>query len=362
MLQLLSTFSLTLPFLLALLAAVRADHDPLPPLEANIAFHISVSPEHLPYLHRLYHRVYHPSNLYLIDYAPSIPRSKFLSPAHPNVHHRIADPSTPAGVSEVINLLDAMAYFLNREDYLRQTPSFHFFIPLTPSSYPLVLPQHLRRLLALHLSAPPNFLHLMHPSQQHLFSHEVDLHYIDSTLSFNHSIPPTLISHRLPHPDRRRRTLSLTRATPHFVLNRKLVSFAVDSIYSKRLLLTLGETANVRHRFFASLALAHRQHRPDLGPLVRTADLHCVNSNAPDQKVLQVLPDYQPQPLTIAFLRNVSLPCLFAAPLDIERNLHLRDAIDFELLVAPGTQGKPAAPGYESHVYTHLKALSQEEG
>lgn len=358
------TMSLS-PALAALLFSLLAEgllgagtvHD-VPTSEATIAFHITITAPQLPLLRRFLTRIYHSGNLYLLDFAP--PLSPHLYSSSPNVHHRAADPYVENGVSEVINVLDGMAYFLDREVALGPGKAFDYYVHCTPADYPTVSPVRMRQLLGFAASrpSPPNFFHYAHESQLPLFRTEVDKVYYDFSLTFNRSLPLDggLVTNGLYHPDHSRRRQALRRAEKHFVVNRAYVKLAVDSIISKRLLMSLGDASHVFENFFGSLAV---NAGSDVGELVRSTSLRCTNSNALDAKVSQVLPPYTPRSPGVDFLRGTQEPCLFTGPFSAElaSSLTVRDSIDSELLIAPGTQGKPSGRGYHLTVYENLRRV-----
>lgn len=329
--------------------------------DASIAFYITVSIAELPHLRRLIDRVYHPGNIYLIEYHSSIPESSFeIFPRAQNIFQRHSDAFVPSGVTYVLNVLDGMAFFFNREESLlshsdgASTPvSFDYFIPLSPTSYPTISAQNMRTLLSLD-EPSPNFFHFGHASQMPLFDEDINTIYVDLALSFNASAPPSLYTRHHGHPEKSRRKFSLPRASPFFVASRAFAKFAVDSITSKRLLLVLAETANVADRFFASLIEAAP---PTIGPVIRTASLHCVHSDALDKHVNKTLPNYSPRPPSVAFLQTVSKPCLFTSPFTEGPFLALRDQIDKFILTPPGTQGRPPGTSYYVKVKAKLDSL-----
>lgn len=329
--------------------------------EVTIAFYVTVSFEELPYLRRLFDRIYHPGNIYLIEYDPTIAEELFESfPRFRNVYQRHADPFTPSGVSAVLNVLDAIAFFFNREDVLSHDSSqasvvkFDYFIPVSPTSYPTVTPNNIRVLLPKSLPMP-SFLHFGHPSQLPLFADDVDVVHVDLTLSFSSSAPRTLYTRHHSHPDKSRRAFKLPRAAHSFVASRPFAKFAVDSVLSKRLLLVLAETANVADRFFAALADVAPSNA--IGPVIRKTSLHCTHSDALDEAVDNVLPNYSPYPPSVSFLQNVSEPCLFVAPFNDEAYLSMRNEIDKYLLIPPGTQGRPPGVSYHAKVQEKIHAL-----
>lgn len=334
--------------------------EPTEKRDANVAFHIFVPNGQQSAVSRLLDRIFHEENMFLIEYDAKIPSYEYLrlGPSrHQNVFQRRADIASPGGVTEVLNILDAIAFFLNLETFAGR--QFDYFIPLTTSSYPTVPPAHIRSLLrtitASESSLSPSFFHFVHPSQLPLFASEIDTHVVDLALAFNASVSPELYTGRLPHPDRRRRTFALPRASPFFVISRAFAEFAVDSIGTKRLLLILAETANVRLRFFSALAVIANQSL--VGPVIRTASLHCVDSTAIDTNTSRSLPNYFPRTPSVAFLMNTTRPCLFSAPFDSASSLSVMDDIDRQLLILPGTQGKPPGIAYYEIIREKLHSL-----
>lgn len=353
-------------------ALVQATHEESNPTRdkpdernATIAFHVTVDDAQLPNLHRLFDRIYHPENIYLIDYHPHIPSSSYLTHVvnYPNVHQRHADLSVPDGVSHVLNILDGIAHFLNREDFLSReiargtATRFDYFIPLTPESYPTIPAANLRAMLPIATShdKPPNFFHFAHPSQLHFHEEEIDRHVQDTTLAFNASLVPSLQTSRKVHPDVHRRKFALPRASPHFVINRHFAKLATDSALAKRLLFVLAETSFVSLRFFAALASAADPRV--VGPVHKAASLHCVDSNALSESVLEKIPSQEVRAPSVKFLLQCQTPCFFTAPLARAQSLHVRDDIDMQLLIPPGVQGKPSGIAFHELVHDKLKPL-----
>lgn len=334
----------------------------VPSTEAKIAFHVTVTEAQLPLLQRFLSRIYHPDNLYLIDYAnPLSPRRHARLLSGRNVHHRAADPYVEDGVSEVINILDGMGYFLNREAALGRAHSFDYFIHCTPADYPVVTPPRMRALLgfASDHASRPNFFHFAHESQLALFNNEIDRVYYDFSLSFNRSLTleEGLETNNYYHPDSKRRTDHISRTEKHFVVNHAYVKLATDSMLAKRLLMSLGDASHVFERFFGSLADASDERT---SKLIRSTSLRCTNFNDLDRVVNHILPVYKPKTPNVDFLLRTTEPCLFTGPFraDEPMSMSVRDGIDTELLIAPGTQGKPNGPSYHARVFQNLKKVT----
>lgn len=343
--------------------ATNALHHKFPSREATIAFHISVKQSNLAFLHSLLTHLYHPRNFYLIDYQlPLQPQQHEQKFHYQNVHHRAAAPFTENGVSEVINTLDGMAYFLDYEHNLdnNNTNAFDYYICTTPDYYPVLNPTHMRNLLSFppHRYPPPNFMHFFHNSQLPLFTHEIKKVYVDLSLTFNDTLPFNTPLHRVKsrHPYFRSSTLNIPRASKRFVVNHEFVKMAVDSVPSKRLLLKLADTSHVDERFFATLIANSKKQ---IGKLVRTTSLQCINSIAMDLNVNnKSMPNYHPAPITIQFLENTREPCLFAGPFNNPTNWLFRQ-IDKRMHIPPGTHGKLKGRGYHDFVYDNLMAVTE---
>lgn len=345
-------------FALVLHVLVESYDSKVPVTEATIAFHINVRKSNVDLLSRFLSRLYHAKNLYLVHYAPPLEAQHYKQYfRRDNVHHRNADPFVENGVSEVINILDGMGFFLDREDYLSpDRRSFDYYVHCSPDYYPLLNPTHMRRVLSYPKEEypPPNFLHFFHESQLPFFSTEINHAYLDFSLSFNRSLPLSTKLHSLGivHPDANKRILHIPRATKRLVVNHDFVKLAVDSALSKRLLLALGDTSHVDERFFAALVA---NNQLDIGKVVRSTSLHCVNSRAIDTPVEKALPNDTLRPVTVEFLQKTSEPCLFAGPFT-KRNIRTLRQIDKQLLIPPGTQGKPDGIGYHDLVYEKLRS------
>lgn len=343
--------SLAFFILLSVIAASRIPDD-----RVRIAYHVTVDKSSFPLLPRFLNRILHEDNLYLVDYAPLLPVTQILN--SPNIQYRQADPYTQHGVSEVINVLDGMAYFLDREEYLAKPRSFEYFIHCTPAEYPTINSELTQRVLSYDHREypPPNYFLFTHQSLWPLYSDEIDRIYMDNALTFNRSLDLSagLIRSQLSHPDKLRRVLKLPRSDKHFVVNYEYVKLAVDSLLSRRLLITLGDTSHVYEHFFA--ALAYNTKDP-IGRLIRSTSLRCRDEKALEVEAHKLMPDYKPLPPTMDMLRNTSKPCLFTGPFDEAHGVALFDQIDHEFLIPPGKQGRDPGEGFHDRVFKMLKSL-----
>lgn len=336
---------------------------------ATLAVYIPVSLSSHRLLPRLLSRVYHESHVYLVEYDRSVSSKLYMDldsfPAG-NVYVRQAGLFTPKGVTHLLTMLDAMAFFIDRSEALSSAAlAFDYFIHLTPTSYPTVPFPSLSRILRAVGTAYnwPSFFHFFEPSHLPFFSGEIKGHYVDLALSFNTSAPMFLASRRFAHPDASRRPFKsqIGRTTPLFIASRRLVKFAVDAPEAMRLLVALGETANVLERFFATLIQTTDLSK--VGPVVRSASLHCSDSNAMDMPVDNARrghkPSYQPNRPSLHFLYNTSEPCLFVGPFgDSRSSKRVKNNIDAEFGVfSSSAQMNDRDTDYAAIVVNKLKSV-----
>lgn len=173
--------------------------------------------------------------------------------------------------------------------------------------------------------------------------------YYDFALSFNRSLTLSegLATSNVPLPGASHRTFHYSRTDKFMVVTHAFVKFAADSIHSKRILLSLGDASHVFQRFFGTLAVSAGV---SVGTLVKSTSLRCVNLAPLHHVVGDILNEAQPRIPSVEFVSRLEEPCLFVNPIEVERadTLKLRDDIDHQFLIEPGTQGKPAGvPFYE---------------
>lgn len=122
--------------------------------QVNIAYFIQVSQANLPLVPRLLSRLYHVHNQYILHFDRKIPLRLVLPVIRQvtrhavykrvgNVHIMEREMITYRGVTMILNNLNAM------QQLIRVSQTWHYFINLSGSDYPLVSPEMQRRLLAL---------------------------------------------------------------------------------------------------------------------------------------------------------------------------------------------------------------------
>lgn len=225
-----------------------------------LAFHITVDGDQVSALPRFLGSLYHPQNLYLVDFVKGAEPSSDMSSEIPedasNVHSRVGEDTVPGGVSEVLLTLSAMAYFADWEDYTDQT--YTYFLNTSPDEYPTVQPDDLRLVLATaskRYSMPINFMYFADEKKWESAHYDYDTVHYDPSLVFtkNETALKSLLSLRQWHPDRHYRTSKVAYADRHMILSSRVARYATESLRSKKLLASLAETRHAHEHFFATL-------------------------------------------------------------------------------------------------------------
>lgn len=284
--------------------------------QARIAFHLLWNSTDTASATSILLAIHDEGNTYLIDAIPPASASALstaIRSAIPqkNIRIRSIDAPTPRGISEALALLDGMAELLwwGESD---NTRTFDFYIPLySGTERPLVRPPALRAILgaALRTGAPsPSFLRYSTPSEWARFASDYNTLYFDAAVVFssNASARAALTGPHIGYPDRTRRAFARTEKS--FVLSTALVTTAVDSVLSLRLLAKFAHSRDALYHFFGTLAIAAG---PSVSTLVRSTSLRC-----PDVRGLDTgapLSYYRPH-----FQRDVTMkeriPCVFLPP------------------------------------------------
>lgn len=335
-----------------------------------LAMHVFVDSGDLVLLSRFFSAVYHPDNVYLVE----VEKSELLEPARSmvthaanNVYLRVADPSVPDGISEVLNLLSAMSFFVDREDVLGI--KFHYFINTRLQEYPVLTPSNMRTVMrAIHSydSPPVNFMAFSDESEWEKFSSRYDRLYYDPSIVFtkNQTAMQRLISTMFLHPDRGSRKYKLARADPQMVLSSTFVRFACDALLSKRLLMLLADSKKPIEHFFATLA---SEAKNTVGKWVKSTALRCpdiavsIQSASSSRDIVARV-----QGISDPFSGSnnsfkgqtivPSQPCLFAGP-EIrasDNEFDVRDAIDEKILSGQGDVSASSASQFVRTVHQLL--------
>lgn len=292
--------------------------------QATIAFHFRLVRDDLLSAQRMIARVYHPSNYYLID-IPSNLRSRFIKRSmqqYSNVIVRQVDRTVPNGISEVVSVLDAMAFFLDLEDTQKKTQQphlhrlFDYFISLTEKELPLLTATYMRDALGstLTLDPLPVFMRFSHRSHWASFSQNFNRLHYDASIMFstNETALHEIMKSGWPHPHGSRRMFTIPRTQRQMVLSHAFVKLAVDSQLSKRVLISIAESANGVDHFFGALALADNGR---VARLVRSTSLRCPDIVGMDRPlVFSSKPRYAVPEFRVSEILNYSTPCLFADP------------------------------------------------
>lgn len=331
-----------------------------------LAMYIRVAAGETELLSRFMNAVYHPQNVFLVEISSSADLDAArtaLSPIATNVYLRVAEPTVPDGISEVLNFLSAMAFFVDRED--AQKGKFKYFINTSVREYPVLTASNMRSILSkvhAHDSPPVNFMKFSEYSEWPKYSSRYERLYYDSSIVFtrNQTALKALIPTMSMHPDSRSRKFTVARSQPLMLLSSSFVRFATDSLLSKRILMLLADSKKPLEHFFATLAF---EAKSTVGKWVTTTSLRCpdvvlaLESSESTSEISANVRGIVDPFLNANASRSAASPvpsqsCLFAGPV-LERSgdqLDLRDAIDSKLLSVQGDIMSPSASRFSSTV------------
>lgn len=246
------------------------------PSTARIAYYIQLTPKSLPLLPRLYSRLWHSSNIYLLHFDPAIPEStanrtlKELQNQFPSTSttpfqsHTFVLPRHSIsynGVSMVLSTLTAMRYLLTNTN----VPSFDFFINLSGSDYPLVPPDLPGKLLAQVMAYDPIFLSTAEPQltktrfRQRFTKLQVDLAAISNKpnlieIKGDQSINPLLSKTSRAMNDDLQLPFEPVHSASWLIASRRFCEYAVTSSFANRLLVGMANMKGSDEFFFGTLA------------------------------------------------------------------------------------------------------------
>ena len=238
---------------------------------SNVAFFIQVSNSSILLLPRLLRAIYHPQNVYIIhfDYKISYHQRNTVSTLlleeqrySENVHIMESESVSYAGVSMVLNTINAISQLLKMSD------QWQYFINLSASDYPLVSPQTLRYLFGDPSinQKPINFLQhqIADKDINWFFDRRISRTHIDTSLwttmfssklhNSQHSKQGSLIDLQVTHPiTSQMPRIPFVKSEAWVILHRSFCEYVVDSSQSRRLLLTYATSRASDELFFGTL-------------------------------------------------------------------------------------------------------------
>jgi hypothetical protein len=268
--------------LLALLVALNSASVVIP-ASFVIAFHVYVRAGDEPFVHRFLSQIYHPSNVYLVEFAHNLDLldhiKRDLPDGSENVHVRAADATVVGGISEVLGTLSAMSFFVDLAEYTGK--NFNYFVSTSPRDYPVVSPENIRTLLAWVYAAhspPLNFFRFAPESEWAQFSSRYEQLHYDPSIAFagtDYELK-NLITVNVWNPDRTSRRRKIAMVDSSMVVTGDFVRLCTDSMLSKKVLTLFTDSELASEHFFGTLA---HSSAVSVGNYVNGTSLRCNDLN-----------------------------------------------------------------------------------
>lgn len=238
--------------------------------EANIAYFIQIAESTADHLPRLLRRLHHPNNVYAVhfdmkmgaDLIASVKTVLFAASPHfrENVHFMPSELITYRGVSMVLNTINAMKFLLEKNG------SWHYFINLSGSDYPLVTPQLQRQLLGKHISHAFNFATFSGRNQWvDNVRYRMQHFYVDEALSFSNG-PSQVVQSSQKNPLAGMMHFQYANSEAWMINSRAFCRFVVTDGYARKMLLTFAYSVEASEHYFASLLWNHPKFNRTIVP------------------------------------------------------------------------------------------------
>jgi Core-2/I-Branching enzyme len=241
--------------------------------EARIAYFIQVGADSVALLPRLFRRLHHPDNVYVVHIDAKVGASDHESAQslvhesgayRKNIHFLPSEMITYKGVSMVVNTIAGMT--LAR----RVDPDWDYFVNLSGADYPLLTPTDQRRLLARPGVAPGrlNFMSFFPKHEWAPYAFRVKYQYWDPAV-VGYENPKSRVrrmkSMRL-NPLEHLRLYTFVKAEAWMILSRQFCDFIVRSDFAKKMLLNHAHVLSAPEHYFADVLYNHPTWKKTLVP------------------------------------------------------------------------------------------------
>lgn len=238
-----------------------------------IAYFVQVGSDSVPLLPRLFARIHHPRNVYVlhVDAKVELARRKKVETMisgsdkyAKNVYVLPSEMVTYKAISMVTNTLTAMTLALEKHR------SWDYFINLSGADYPLVSPDNQARLLA-RPRVPIgrlNFVTFFPHKEWKPYSFRIrNMHWDPAAVGFQSSKSRLrLLRGQKENPLERHRAFVFTKAEAWMILSRPFVEFVVRSAFAKRMLMNHMHVLSVPEHYFADILYNHPFWRTTIVP------------------------------------------------------------------------------------------------
>jgi Core-2/I-Branching enzyme len=239
--------------------------------EARIAYFVQIGGDSIKLLPRLFARIHHPDNVYVLHVDAKIDARAADGVRalvdnnlafRRNMHFLPSEMVTYKGISMVLNTIGGMT--LAR----RVDSGWDYFINISGADYPLLSPTAQRRLLARPAVAPGllNFMTLFPKSEWEPYSFRIKSQYWDPAIvGFQHraSRLVRMDNHRL-NPLEPHRGFLFAKAEAWTILSRPFCEFIIRSPFAKRMLLSHLHVLSAPEHYFADVLFNHPVWRKTL--------------------------------------------------------------------------------------------------
>lgn len=239
----------------------------------SIAYFVQAGNDSVPLLSRLFARIHHPSNFYVLHVDAKVDKQarrnvQNMIERNPryasNVHIMKSEMVTYKAISMVTNTMAAMTIALERH------ADWDYFINLSGTDYPLVSPEGQMKLLA-RPRVPPgrlNFVTFFPYKEWGPYSFRVrNMHWDPAAVGFQSpNSRLRLLKSQKETPLEQHRAFVFTKAEAWVILSRPFVKFVVRSAFAKRMLINHAHVLSVPEHYFADILYNHPFWRKTIVP------------------------------------------------------------------------------------------------
>jgi hypothetical protein len=337
-----------------------------------LAFHVSVRVGDEPFVRRFLSRIYHPSNVYLVEFGYDLDLPTNLASELPgggeNIHVRTADAAVPGGISEVLRSLSAMSFFVDLEDFSGK--KFHYYINTSPRDYPVVSPENARTLLAWAYAAhnpPLNFFRFAPEDEWAQYAARYEQLHYDPSLVFAEMDGElaNVFSETVWNPDRASRKRKVAKVDANMIVSGDFVRVCTDSMLSKKLLAVFSDSELAAEHFFGTLA---HDLAASAGNTLSTTALRCDDLNTLLDVRLRNLNSSERRPVFSDYMQRMAAKgavtmeshgCLFVSLMP-NRDISTRAAQDLIDSAVLDGQGSFHSDDESIHLQTLRKLIERE--
>lgn len=222
----------------------------------EIAFFLQIQHSTLHLLPRLFNRIYHPENIYIVHFDTDVHLPQGIAwllrgnvsqiPGHLPTNVKIMPSETVnyMGISMTLNTINAMQVAL---DF---SPGWRYFINLSGNDYPLVSPETIRGALS-HRGRSREFF-CFKPLKRR-FWHRFSFFALDSALDPKNMERP-VYEYYVPNPVGFFSRSSIFKAEAWMIISRQFAKFITHSSYARRVLLLFSYSSMSDELYFPTVA------------------------------------------------------------------------------------------------------------